>query len=351
MHQFNLGCLQGTGDAVALDHFRDLRSHHMGAEQCARLGVEHGLHEAFRLTHRNRLAISDEGEAPNLYLMPAGLGGSFREPNRGHLRPAIGTARNVQRIHGMRMQPGDGFDANDPLMRSLMRQPGRAGQITNGIDAGFPRAAKGIGQDMGAIYLDLGAFQAKVFDIADNANCADQPIRLDLGYLAAGFHNGRNGVAFLAHALQLGADQHFHALFFESLMHKGRNLSVFYRQNAIHRFNERHFGPHIAIEGRKFRPDGAGPDHNQPLRQGRRRHGFAIGPNQFAIRFNPRQHAGTRTSRQNDVLGDQLRHRLAILAHHKLASARKLGVPIKHRDLVLAQQMLHAARKLPRHAA
>ena len=61
------------------------------------------------------------------------------------------------------------FDADHAFMLGLVGQPGRPGQIADGIDARFAGARIGIGFDMGSVDFDLGAFQTDVFDIANDA--------------------------------------------------------------------------------------------------------------------------------------------------------------------------------------
>ncbi len=55
-------------DDKALDQLGHFRADHMGAQQLAGLGVEHGLDQALWLAQRDRLAVADEGEAADLDL-------------------------------------------------------------------------------------------------------------------------------------------------------------------------------------------------------------------------------------------------------------------------------------------
>src|SRR5262249_34047776 len=113
MHQLRLGRFQRAGDAVALDQFGYLGADHMGAQEFSRLGVEHGLHHSLRLSQRDRLAVADEGEAPDLHLLARRLGRLLRQADARDLRPAIGAAGDLRHIQ--RMQPlhaGDLFDTD-----------------------------------------------------------------------------------------------------------------------------------------------------------------------------------------------------------------------------------------------
>ena len=50
MGQIRVGGFQGLGQAEALDLLSDFRTNHMGAQQLATFGVEHGLYKPFCLT-------------------------------------------------------------------------------------------------------------------------------------------------------------------------------------------------------------------------------------------------------------------------------------------------------------
>src|SRR5579859_5291589 len=50
--QLRLGGFELLGDGVTLDQLGHFRADHVGAEKLAGLGVEHRLHEAFRLAER-----------------------------------------------------------------------------------------------------------------------------------------------------------------------------------------------------------------------------------------------------------------------------------------------------------
>ena len=85
--------LEIHGDHEALDQLGHLGPHHMGAEKLAGLRVEDRLDQAFGLAERDRLAVADEWEAPDLEGVPGFLGLCFREADGGDLRAAIGAAR------------------------------------------------------------------------------------------------------------------------------------------------------------------------------------------------------------------------------------------------------------------
>ncbi len=142
VHQLDLGALERARDRVALDHLRHLGADHVRAEQLAGIGVEHRLHHALGLAHGDRLAVADEGEAADLHLMAGILRALLGEADRGDLRTAIGAAGDVgpvDRVHVV--EPGDLLDADHALVARLVREPGRAAEIADGVDAGLAGAA------------------------------------------------------------------------------------------------------------------------------------------------------------------------------------------------------------------
>src|SRR3546814_7964070 len=84
MHQFEFGGLQRLGDTETLDQLGNLGADHMGTEQFAGLGVEHGLDQALRLAQRNRLAVGEEGIAADLDLVALRLGCSLCQRSEEH---------------------------------------------------------------------------------------------------------------------------------------------------------------------------------------------------------------------------------------------------------------------------
>src|SRR6202040_986100 len=68
-HQLALGRLQRLGDRVALDQLGDLGADYMRAQQFAGLAVEHGLDHPLGLAERDRLAVADKREMPDLDLV------------------------------------------------------------------------------------------------------------------------------------------------------------------------------------------------------------------------------------------------------------------------------------------
>src|SRR5690606_19458087 len=150
----------------------------------------------------------------------------------GDLRAAIGAARNLQLVHGVRLLSGDGLDADDALMLGLVRQHRRAGAIADGIDARDIGAAITL-DDTGAI-PDLHAelLEAELLDIADHANRRDHAFRLDLLLLAVlGLDRGGDRVARLRDLRDLGLGENLDAVLLEALARQRGDLGILDRQD------------------------------------------------------------------------------------------------------------------------
>ena len=74
MGQIRVGGFQGLGQAEALDLLSDFRTNHMGAQQLATFGVEHGLYKPFCLTDGQGLTVGLQVETPQTGTFYTNLG-------------------------------------------------------------------------------------------------------------------------------------------------------------------------------------------------------------------------------------------------------------------------------------
>ena len=346
MHQFFFGGLQIHRHHVALDQFGDLRADHVRAEQLAGLLVEDHLDQALVLAERDRLAVADERKTPDADFAAALFRFRFGQTDRGDLRVAIGAAGNEVLVHRVRMQALDRLDADHALMLGLVRQHRRAGDVADGVDAGHVGLAVAVDHHAAAIGLDAEFFQPEVFDIADDADRGDHPVDLDSLRLALAVIQGRDhAVALLLEFCHLGVGENLDALFLERLLGQFGNLGVLDRQHLRQHFDHRDVRAHGVEERRELDADRAGADHQQRFRHLVRHHRLEIGPDQFLVGLQPRQHARPRTGGEDDVLG--LIGALAQRAlwrldrgflHRDLARRVDRGVAPDHRHLVLLHQ-------------
>ncbi len=172
-HQLVLGGFCLHGDGVALDELGHFGADHVRAEKFAGLGVEHDFDHALIFAERDRLAVADERKAADAHFPARGFRLRLGEADAGDLRMRIGAARNALLDHRMRFLPGDCFDANDALVRRLVRQPRRAGDISDCVEPGDIGFAVAIGDDVAAISFDVQCFETEILDVAGDANSDD----------------------------------------------------------------------------------------------------------------------------------------------------------------------------------
>ena len=242
-------------------------------------------------------------------------------------------------------------------MARLVRQPGRARQVADGIEARHAGAAEAIDGDVRLVDLHAERFEAKILHIADNADGEDGAVEL-LRFLLAVFRRdvGSDDILARLDVFDLRARQNIQALFFKILLGEGGNLRVLHRQDAVHDFDDRNLGAKLIIEARKLNSDGAGADHQQAFGHHVRRHRLPVGPDELAIRDEAclRNIARAGAGGEHHVFG-RVRRILAILApDDDLRCGRALletRTTFDHVDLVLLHEELHAVRQLGRDAA
>src|SRR5262249_58083721 len=141
---------------------------------------------ALGLAERDRLAVADIEEATDLDLVPRRLRLRLGEADAGDLRHAVSAARDVVDVERVDVVlAGDPLDADDALMARLVGEPGRADDIADGIDPGLVGLQPLIDQDMGLLDPHLGALEAEILDIADDADGEDDALGRDLEALGA----------------------------------------------------------------------------------------------------------------------------------------------------------------------
>ncbi|PAV92830.1 hypothetical protein WR25_24902 [Diploscapter pachys] len=183
-HQLVLSRFQLARDDIALDQLGHFRADHVRTQQLAGLGVEHRLDEAFRLAQRDRLAVANEGELADLHVMARILGLRFGQADAGDLRAAVGAAGDVPRLERVRVLAGDLLDADDAFVARLMRQPGRAGDVADRVDALDVRPAVAVDLDVAALRLDAQRLQPDILGVRHDADRDDRMAEFGAGDLA-----------------------------------------------------------------------------------------------------------------------------------------------------------------------
>jgi len=182
--QFGLGRLQGLGDRVTLDQLGNLGADHVRTEKLAGLAVEHRLDHAFGLAECNRLTVAGKREVTDLDLVTGLSRCLLGQAHARDLWPAIGAGGDVvpiERVHVV--DPGDPLDADDTFVHRLVRQPRRADEVADRVDAGLAGAKPFIDDDVAPFDLDTGVFEPDAFDVADNADGEDDALDSELAPL------------------------------------------------------------------------------------------------------------------------------------------------------------------------
>ena len=142
-------------------------------------------------------------------------------------------------------------------MAGLVREPGRARDVADGIQAFDPGAAEFIGHHMAAVDLDPQGFQPQPLDIAEDADCRDHGVKL-LRHGARGrFQMGDDLARRTVQFLHRGLFQDLHALLDKSLLGKGADFRILDRQNAVQHLDHRGIRAQGVEETGKFDADGA----------------------------------------------------------------------------------------------
>ena len=76
--------------------------------------------------------------------------------------------------------PGDLLDAQHALVAGLVGEPGRAGDVADGVDAGLAGAAPLVDHDVAALDLHAGALEAEILGVAGDADGHDHALDRDL---------------------------------------------------------------------------------------------------------------------------------------------------------------------------
>ncbi len=252
----------------------------------------------------------------------------------------------------MGVQPGDQLGHHHALVAGLVRQPGRAGDVADGIEPLDAGAAERVGHHMAAVDLDARLLQPQPLDIADDADGRNDGVELLRGrscrpvsiWAVTPLPGLRSSFLTLAFSRMVMPclTNCFLAKALISASSTGRMRSITSTTVVL--------APKRVVKAGKFDADGARPDDQQVLGHPLGGQGVLVGPDQIAVGFQPRQFARPRAGGDDDRLGGQLIGALVGL-DGDLALAGQPGLAHDHGDLVLLEQMPDAARKLLGHPA
>jgi hypothetical protein len=155
----------------------------------------------------------------------------------------------IERVHIV--DPGDPLDADQPFVHRLVRQPRRADEVADRVDAGFAGAQPFVDDDMASCDRDTGVFDANVFDIAEDADGEDDTLDVELAPLSSSFDAGDDILAAALQGADGGAGVDLDPLFLEGLAGEVRDLFVLLREHPIEHLDDRHLhlDPRAAYRG------------------------------------------------------------------------------------------------------
>ena len=149
------------------------------------------------------------------------------------------------------------FGHHHAFMAGLVCQPGRTGNVADGIQPLNPRAAILIRHHMGAVDPDPQRLQPQIFGIADNAHGGNHRVKGHSFGLAALLDlRGHADARLAVQRFDGGFFKDFHALLDELLLCKGGNFGIFHRQDAVQHLHHGRIGPQRVEEAGEFNADG-----------------------------------------------------------------------------------------------
>ena len=164
--------------------------------------------------------------------------------------------------NGCGFLPGDRLDADDALVARLVRQPGRAGDVADRVDALDIGPAVAVDDDMAAVGLHAQRLEPDILGVRDDADGDDgvAEIALDLPPpLIVAFTPSGPVSSFSTPE----RDVDLHPLLGQRLVDEGGDVLVLDREDPVEHLDDRHLGAHVRIEAGELDPDRARSDHQQ----------------------------------------------------------------------------------------
>src|SRR5215208_7838102 len=176
---------------------RDLRAYGVHTEDKISLLVGDDLEEPVGLAFDERFADGPERELrlPDLVTLLLGL--SLGEPERGHLGPTEGDARDEVPVLGHRVLAGHVLDGDDAFVSGLVGEPETPDYVACRVDAVLGRPSVPVHLDDAALIdLDAGRVEVEVLDNGLPSDGHEQ--RLGLQGVATSFAGLAGGRIFAA---------------------------------------------------------------------------------------------------------------------------------------------------------
>ena len=241
-------------------------------------------------------------------------------------------------------------------MAGLVRQPGRAGAVTDGIETLHIGLAVAVDGDVTAVHVDAQRLQPDAVGVGGDADRRDADLGLKHLGLAAGLDGHLHALAALRYPGDLAAGAEFHAALLEGLLRRPGHLLVLDRHDAVEGLDHGHLGPEGTVEAAELDADGPRADDDDGVGHGLRGHGLAIGPDAVAVGLETdlRNGPGAGPDGQHDRLGLDRARSAGLEGDDHL---RRSGTLLQLRralddlDFVLLHQIADAGVQLFRHRA
>src|SRR5579872_4804555 len=259
---------------------------------------------------------------------------------------AIGRSRNAFAIDWFARFARDLRDCNESFHRADVSELRRAeDDISYGVNAGFVGLLPGIHFDKFTFGLDLRFFQADVLR-ARLASHGDQNLfRVDFVLLAIDCNGDRNTRFRLFYFVDLRTGVEVDAALAIDAREFFADFFVFHRDEPWEHLYDCYFAIEGAVDRGKFNPDCSGADNHQRFRDFFQAENFDVRQDAI-VRFHAGQHAGFRTTGEDDVLRFELR-RLGVVCDFDgedsvLCGAGQLAVALDGLDFVLLHEEVEA---------
>src|SRR5215210_4714254 len=372
--------LRRTLDELGEDAFgnevSDLRPYGVHPEDQVCLLVGDDLEEPVGLAFDKRLADGPERELrlPDLVTLLLGL--RLREPERGHLGPTEGDARDEVPVLGHRVLASHVLDGDDALVTGLVGEPEPPDYVPRRVHAVLGRPPILVDLDDATVVdLHVGRIEVQVLDDGLPPNRNEQRLRLEriptsfagltrgwifaavaatlaLGLLLLLRTGGGNGdldsAVGLLQALGIGlcARENRDAPVLELLLEGLGDIRVLERHETVEDLDDGHLGAEVVVHARELDADGPGAKDYYRL-------GIALvvgddivrGDDLLAVELQAGQGVDGGAGGDQDVL--RLELLLAVFGLYLyLLGLDEAANPVVDGDLVLLHQALHAAPEL-----
>ena len=273
-----MGRFHFDGESEFGDHFGGVGADDVGTEDFAVGFAEDDFHEAFAFADGKGFAAGHEGEFADFVFEAFFFGGAFGESDAGHLRFAVGAAREdgdfARGFAGEHAFDGlDGFEAGD------VGEPGGSDDVAGGVDAAERSFVFVVGLDP-ALRIEIH-FESLGHERRDaDGHEGDGGFEGFVGFAADGeFDAFVGGLGFFDFCAGEEAD----ALFGEGFFQGDGDVGVLDREDVGEHLDHGDFRAEGVEEVGELDADGAGADDDDFLRLLGQDHGLLAADDAFAV--------------------------------------------------------------------